>query len=247
MEEEKQVAVVTGAGRGIGRAICIELARRGFHVVVNYGHQKEAAEEVVQKCRQFGVQAVAVKADMSQKADCDFLMKEALKLTGKVQVWVNNAGITRDNLLLRMSEEEFQKVIDLNLTGAFYGMKAAVSVMIRQRYGRIVTISSIAGVRGNAGQVNYSASKAGVIGMTKSLAKEVASRNITVNAIAPGMIATEMVDAIPDKTREEMVKSIPMRRMGEPKDVANAVALLAGEDAGYITGQVLCVDGGMAV
>ncbi|MCI5919602.1 MAG: 3-oxoacyl-[acyl-carrier-protein] reductase [Roseburia sp.] len=247
MEEEKQVAVVTGAGRGIGRAICIELARRGFHVVVNYGHQKEAAEEVVQKCRQFGVQAVAVKADMSQKADCDFLMKEALKLTGKVQVWVNNAGITRDNLLLRMSEEEFQKVIDLNLTGAFYGMKAAVSVMIRQRYGRIVTISSIAGVRGNAGQVNYSASKAGVIGMTKSLAKEVASRNITVNAIAPGMIATEMVDAIPDKTREEMVKSIPMRRMGEPKDVANAVAFLAGEDAGYITGQVLCVDGGMAV
>lgn len=247
MEEEKQVAVVTGAGRGIGRAICIELARRGFHVVVNYGHQKEAAEEVVQKCRQFGVQAVAVKADMSRKADCDFLMKEALKLTGKVQVWVNNAGITRDNLLLRMSEEEFQKVIDLNLTGAFYGMKAAVSVMIRQRYGRIVTISSIAGVRGNAGQVNYSASKAGVIGMTKSLAKEVASRNITVNAIAPGMIATEMVDAIPDKTKEEMVKSIPMRRMGEPKDVANAVAFLAGEDAGYITGQVLCVDGGMAV
>lgn len=247
MEEEKQVAVVTGAGRGIGRAICIELARRGFHVVVNYGHQKEAAEEVVQKCRQFGVQAVAVKADMSRKADCDFLMEEALKLTGKVQVWVNNAGITRDNLLLRMSEEEFQKVIDLNLTGAFYGMKAAVSVMIRQRYGRIVTISSIAGVRGNAGQVNYSASKAGVIGMTKSLAKEVASRNITVNAIAPGMIATEMVDAIPDKTREEMVKSIPMRRMGEPKDVANAVAFLAGEDAGYITGQVLCVDGGMAV
>lgn len=247
MEEEKQVAVVTGAGRGIGRAICIELARRGFHVVVNYGHQKEAAEEVVQKCRQFGVQAVAVKADMSRKADCDFLMKEALKLTGKVQVWVNNAGITRDNLLLRMSEEEFQKVIDLNLTGAFYGMKAALSVMIRQRYGRIVTISSIAGVRGNAGQVNYSASKAGVIGMTKSLAKEVASRNITVNAIAPGMIATEMVDAIPDKTREEMVKSIPMRRMGEPKDVANAVAFLAGEDAGYITGQVLCVDGGMAV
>lgn len=247
MEEEKQVAVVTGAGRGIGRAICIELARCGFHVVVNYGHQKEAAEEVVQKCRQFGVQAVAVKADMSRKADCDFLMKEALKLTGKVQVWVNNAGITRDNLLLRMSEEEFQKVIDLNLTGAFYGMKAAVSVMIRQRYGRIVTISSIAGVRGNAGQVNYSASKAGVIGMTKSLAKEVASRNITVNAIAPGMIATEMVDAIPDKTREEMVKSIPMRRMGEPKDVANAVAFLAGEDAGYITGQVLCVDGGMAV
>lgn len=247
MEEEKQVAVVTGAGRGIGRAICIELARRGFHVVVNYGHQKEAAEEVVQKCRQFGVQAVSVKADMSRKADCDFLMKEALKLTGKVQVWVNNAGITRDNLLLRMSEEEFQKVIDLNLTGAFYGMKAAVSVMIRQRYGRIVTISSIAGVRGNAGQVNYSASKAGVIGMTKSLAKEVASRNITVNAIAPGMIATEMVDAIPDKTREEMVKSIPMRRMGEPKDVANAVAFLAGEDAGYITGQVLCVDGGMAV
>ena len=247
MEEEKQVAVVTGAGRGIGRAICIELARRGFHVVVNYGHQKEAAEEVVQKCRQFGVQAVAVKADMSRKADCDFLMKEALKLTGKVQVWVNNAGITRDNLLLRMSEEEFQKVIDLNLTGAFYGMKAAVSVMIRQRYGRIVTISSIAGVRGNAGQVNYSASKAGVIGMTKSLAKEVASRNITVNAIAPGMIATEMVDAIPDKTREEMVKSIPMRRMGEPKDVANAVAFLAGEDAGYITGQVLCVDGGLAM
>ena len=247
MEEEKQVAVVTGAGRGIGRAICIELARRGFHVVVNYGHQKEAAEEVVQKCRQFGVQAVAVKADMSRKADCDFLMEEALKLTGKVQVWVNNAGITRDNLLLRMSEEEFQKVIDLNLTGAFYGMKAAVSVMIRQRYGRIVTISSIAGVRGNAGQVNYSASKAGVIGMTKSLAKEVASRNITVNAIAPGMIATEMVEAIPDKTREEMVKSIPMRRMGEPKDVANAVAFLAGEDAGYITGQVLCVDGGMAV
>lgn len=247
MEEEKQVAVVTGAGRGIGRAICIELARRGFHVVVNYGHQKEAAEEVVQKCRQFGVQAVAVKADMSKKADCDFLMEEALKLTGKVQVWVNNAGITRDNLLLRMSEEEFHKVIDLNLTGAFYGMKAAVSVMIRQRYGRIVTISSIAGVRGNAGQVNYSASKAGVIGMTKSLAKEVASRNITVNAIAPGMIATEMVDAIPDKMREEMVKSIPMRRMGEPKDVANAVAFLAGEDAGYITGQVLCVDGGMAV
>ena len=247
MEEEKQVAVVTGAGRGIGRAICIELARRGFHVVVNYGHQKEAAEEVVQKCRQFGVQAVAVKADMSKKADCDFLMEEALKLTGKVQVWVNNAGITRDNLLLRMSEEEFQKVIDLNLTGAFYGMKAAVSVMIRQRYGRIVTISSIAGVRGNAGQVNYSASKAGVIGMTKSLAKEVASRNITVNAIAPGMIATEMVEAIPDKTREGMVKSIPMRRIGEPKDVANAVAFLAGEDAGYITGQVLCVDGGMAV
>lgn len=244
---ENKTAIVTGGSRGIGRAICVALAKEGANVVTCYARGAAAAEETVALCKELGVQAVAVQADVSKKEEVDRLFEEALKVTGTVEILVNNAGITRDGLLIRMSDEDFDQVIDANLKGTFYCMRAAAKLMMRKRYGRIVNISSVVGVSGNAGQVNYAASKAGIIGMTKSLAKELGSRNVTANAVAPGFITTDMTEGLPDAVKEQMAKEIPLARMGQPEDVANAVAFLASDRASYITGQVLHVDGGMVM
>lgn len=242
-----RTAIVTGGSRGIGRAICLKLAAQGVNLVINYAGNEAAAEDTANACRELGVQAVTVQANVADAAGCEAIFAKAQEAFGQVDILVNNAGITKDGLILRMSEENFDQVIDTNLKGAFFCMKLAARIMMKQRYGRIINMSSVAGVRGNAGQVNYSASKAGLIGITKSLAKELAGRNVTVNAIAPGLIETDMTDVLPDAAKEELVRGIPMGRAGKPEDIAAAVAFLAGEDAGYITGQVLCVDGGMAV
>ena len=244
---EKKVALVTGGSRGIGRAICVRLAKAGMQVVFNYQSGEEAAAETVRLCQAEGVEALAVKADVSHSADCDALVQKTLEFGGRLDVLVNNAGITRDNLLMRMSDEDLDAVLNVNLKGSFYMMRAASKVMLKQRSGKIVNISSVVGILGNVGQMNYAASKAAVIGMTKSLARELASRKITVNAIAPGMIETAMTEKMTEKAKEAVLQAIPFRAMGAAEDVANAVAFLAGEESGYITGQVLCVDGGMAI
>ncbi|MBO5239734.1 MAG: 3-oxoacyl-[acyl-carrier-protein] reductase [Lachnospiraceae bacterium] len=247
MKLENKTAIVTGGSRGIGRAICIALAKEGANIVTCYAKGAAAAEETVAMCKEYGVQAVAIQADVAVKEDVENLFAEALKITGTVEILVNNAGITRDGLVMRMSDDDFNQVIDTNLRGAFYCMRAASKLMMKKRYGRIVTISSVVGVMGNAGQVNYAASKAGVIGMTKSLAKELGSRNVTANAVAPGFITTDMTDSLPEAVKEQMAKEIPLARMGQPEDVANAVVFLVSDQASYITGQVLHVDGGMAM
>ena len=244
---ENQTAIVTGGSRGIGRAICVALAKEGANVVTCYAHGAKAAEETVSQCKEYGVQALAVQADIAKTEEVDHLFEEALKVTGSLEILVNNAGITKDGLLVRMTDEQFDQVIDTNLKGTFYCMRVASKHMMKKRYGRIVTVSSIVGLNGNAGQVNYAASKAGVIGMTKSLAKELGSRNVTVNAVAPGFITTDMTNALPDTVREQMAKEIPLARMGQPEDVAHAVAFLVSDAASYITGHVLNVDGGMAM
>ena len=240
-------ALVTGGSRGIGRAICLELARQGAAVAVNYAGNEQAAQETVEACRTLGVQAEAFQADVSDPAACESLIAQVKERFGRLDILVNNAGVTRDGLLMTAKPEDFDKVLDTNLKGAYFCMKAAAKVMMRQRYGRIVNLSSVVGLRGNAGQTNYSASKAGLIGLTKSLAKELASRNVTVNAVAPGFIATDMTAALPEAVRTEMCKTIPEGRAGQPEDVANAVAFFAAEQSSYLTGQVLCVDGGMAM
>ena len=249
MNEETiiRTAVVTGGSRGIGRAVCVQLARQGCHVVVNYCHGEAAAAETVSLCRAQGAQAVAVQADVSTAEGCKKLFEEAVNTFGRVDILVNNAGITRDNLILRMSEADFDAVLDANLKGAFLCCKEAARRMVRQRRGRIINLSSVVALRGNAGQTNYAASKAGLIGLTKSLARELASRNVTVNAVAPGFIETDMTAALPEAVRTEMAKDIPAGRAGQPEDVANAVAFFAAEQSSYLTGQVLCVDGGMAM
>ncbi|MDD6331185.1 MAG: 3-oxoacyl-[acyl-carrier-protein] reductase [Clostridium sp.] len=244
---ENKTAIVTGGSRGIGRAICVALAKEGANIVTCYAKGAAAAEETVAMCREYGVQAVAVQADVAVPGEVEALFAEALKITGTIEILVNNAGITRDGLLLRMSDDDFNQVIDTNLRGAFYCMRAASKLMMKKRYGRIVTISSVVGVSGNAGQVNYAASKAGVIGMTKSLAKELGSRNVTANAVAPGFITTDMTEGLPDAVKEQMAKEIPLSRMGRPEDVADAVTFLVSDKASYITGQVLHVDGGMVM
>ena len=243
----KRAAVVTGGSRGIGRAICVALAKQGCNVVVNYCHGVDAAAETVAQCAAQGVQAVAVQADVSTAEGCKKLFEEAVNAFGRVDILVNNAGVTRDNLILRLSEEDFDKVLNANLKGAFLCCKEAARRMVRQRFGRIINLSSVVALRGNAGQTNYAASKAGLIGLTKSLARELASRGVTVNAVAPGFIETDMTAVLPEAVRAEMAKGIPLGRVGQPEDVANAVAFLAAEQSGYLTGQVLCVDGGMAM
>lgn len=247
MSQTVRTAIVTGGSRGIGRAVCKRLAAEGHNLVINYAGNLQAAEETAAECRELGAQVILVKADVSSAAGCEEIFSKAQEAFKTVDILVNNAGITRDGLILRMSEESFDEVIDTNLKGAFLCMKLASRIMMKQRWGRIINMSSVAGVRGNAGQVNYSASKAGLIGITKSLAKELAARSVTVNAVAPGMIETDMTGVLPDSVKEQLVQGIPMARAGKPEEIAAAVAFFASEEAGYVTGQVLCVDGGMAV
>ncbi|MDB7815603.1 3-oxoacyl-[acyl-carrier-protein] reductase [Intestinimonas butyriciproducens] len=247
MELKGKAALVTGGSRGIGRAVCLELARRGACVAVNYAGNAAAAEETVESCKAMGVDAFFVQADVADAAACDAMVKEVLSRFGRLDILVNNAGITRDGLMPMLKDADWDAVLDANLKGAFHCMRAAYRPMMKQKYGRVVNLSSIVGLRGNAGQANYAASKAGLIGLTKSMAKELAGRNVTVNAVAPGFIDTDMTAALPEKARESMLASIPMGRLGQGEDVAKAVAFFAGDGAGYVTGQVLCVDGGMAV
>lgn len=244
---EGKTAIVTGGARGIGRAISVKLASEGANVVICDIVIAEAAEETVKLIEAEGVKAAAIKADVTSPEDAENLFKQAVELFGKVDILVNNAGVTRDNLLMKMKEEEFDLVISTNLKGTYNMMKAAARPMMKARYGRIVNISSVVGIYGNAGQVNYSASKAGVIGMTKSLAKELGSRGITCNAVAPGFIETDMTKVIPEDIKAEMLKSIALGRAGQPEDVAKVVAFLASDEAEYVTGQVVEVAGGMRV
>ena len=242
-----RVAVVTGGSRGIGRAIAIELAARGASVVVNYNSSSQAADEVVSEIEKAGGAALAMQADIADFEQAGALIQAAIDKFEKVDILVNNAGITRDTLILRMSEEDFDEVIETNLKGTFNCAKAAVRPMMKARYGRIVNITSISGQIGNAGQTNYSASKAGQIGFTKALAREVASRNITVNAVAAGYVDTDIWEGVSEEIREGFIGQIPSARKGEPVEIAYAVAFLASDEAAYITGQVLAVDGGMAM
>ena len=225
----------------------LALAGYGADVAVNYSGSKEKAIQTAEEIKQLGCRAIAVQADVSKQEDCVRMFQEISEAFGTVDILVNNAGITRDNLAVRMSEEEFDRVIETNLKGAFFCMKLAGKAMMRKRYGRIISLSSISGVRGNAGQMNYCAAKAGIIGMTKCLARELASRGVTVNAVAPGYIDTDMTAALPDKVKEAVLAQIPLGRMGRPEDIAEAVAFLASDRAAYITGQVIQVDGGMGI
>lgn len=247
MSVQGKIAVVTGGSRGIGRAVCLELARNGASVVLCYAGNEGAAAETVSACEALGAKALALRCNVADATEVQSLMAAAITAFGRIDILVNNAGITRDGLLMTMKETDFDDVISANLKGAFLCMKAVARPMMKQRFGRIVNLSSVVGLRGNAGQVNYAASKAGVVGMTKSLAKELASRGITVNAVAPGFIDTDMTAALPEKAREALLPTIPLQRLGAAEDVAKAVVFLAGDDAGYITGQVLAVDGGMSM
>ncbi|MCI8644239.1 MAG: 3-oxoacyl-[acyl-carrier-protein] reductase [Lachnospiraceae bacterium] len=242
-----KVALVTGASRGIGREIAQTLAAYGASVIVNYNGSKDRADEVVEMISAAGGKAIAVKADVAKAEEIARLFEEAQAAFGRIDILVNNAGITRDNLILKMSEEEYDTVLDTNLKGAFLCMKHAAKIMLRQKNGRIINISSISGIAGNAGQANYCAAKAGLIGLTKSLAKELGSRGITVNAVAPGFIETEMTEKLSEQVKEGMLAQIPLKRAGSVKDIAEAVAFLASERAAYITGQTLSVNGGMAM
>lgn len=244
---EEKIAVVTGAARGIGRGIALALAREGAMVVVNYNGSADRAAEVVGEIEANGGKAVAIQCNISDFEAAKDFYTAVVKEYGKIDILVNNAGITKDNLVMKMSEEEFQSVIQTNLAGTFHGIRFVSRFMMKQRCGRIINIASVSGVTGNMGQANYSASKAGVIGLTKAVAKELASRNITVNAVAPGFIETEMTDVLSDSVKEAAVATIPLGRFGKVEDIAETVVFLASDRAKYITGQVLCVDGGIAM
>ncbi|MEE1027879.1 MAG: 3-oxoacyl-[acyl-carrier-protein] reductase [Agathobacter sp.] len=241
----ERVAVVTGGSRGIGKSICVALAKNGFNIVTCYTSNPASVEETLAACKEQGVEAYAVCANVANSEDVDKLFDEVKDKFGRIDVLVNNAGITRDNLILRMTEEEFNQVIDVNLKGAFLCSKVAAKMMLKKKYGRIINISSVVGISGNAGQVNYSSSKAGLLGMTKSIAKELGGKGITANAIAPGFIQTEMTEQLSDDAQKYWQERIPRKRLGKPEDIANAVCFLASENADYITGVVLPVDGGM--
>ena len=242
-----KVALVTGASRGIGKAIACKLAREGAKVIIKYNGSKEKAEAVKSEIEAAGGQAEVYQCDVSDYTACETFIQTVIKEEGSLDILVNNAGITKDGLLMKMSEEDFDKVLDTNLKGAFNTIRFASRQMLRQKGGRIINMSSVVGVSGNAGQANYAASKAGVIGLTKAAARELASRGITVNAIAPGFIETDMTDVLSDKVKEASEAQIPLGHFGKPEDVAAAAAFLASEEAGYITGQVLHVDGGMVM
>ncbi|MBO7515716.1 MAG: 3-oxoacyl-[acyl-carrier-protein] reductase [Lachnospiraceae bacterium] len=245
--ETAKIALVTGAGRGIGAACARKLAAMGHPVIINYNGSKAAAEEVAAQIAADGGKAVTMQCNVSDPEAVAAMVEAVQKEYGCIDILVNNAGITRDELMLRMKPEDFDAVVRTNMTAVFYVMQACIRGMIKKRKGKIVNISSVSGVMGNAGQINYSAAKAGVIGMTKTAARELAGRNITVNAVAPGFITTDMTNALPDAAKEGILSKVPMGRGGRPEDVANAVAFLCSEESDYITGQVLCVDGGMAM
>lgn len=243
----KNVAVITGAAKGIGRAIALKLADDGFDIVINYRNSSGSVEELVGEIESKGRKSIAVQGDVSVFEEAKNIIKQAVDFFGRIDVLVNNAGITRDGLLLRMKEDDFDKVIEVNLKGTFNCIRHVSPIMLKQRKGKIINISSVVGVTGNAGQVNYSAAKAGIIGITKSTARELASRGINVNAVAPGFIKTDMTKTLSEKIRENALHSIPLRRFGTVYDVANAVSFLASSNADYITGQVINIDGGMVM
>jgi 3-oxoacyl-[acyl-carrier protein] reductase len=247
MKLEGNVALVTGASRGIGREIALELARQGADVAVNYSGNEAKANEVVDLIKELGREAIAIQCDVSNSEAVTSMVKETIERFGRLDILVNNAGITRDNLLMRMKEEEWDDVININLKGVFLVTKAVTRQMMKQRSGRIINVASIVGVSGNPGQANYVAAKAGVIGLTKTTAKELSSRNITVNAIAPGFISTDMTDKLTEEVKADMLRVIPLSRFGEPKDIAKVAAFLASEDSAYMTGQTLHIDGGMVM
>ncbi|MDE6889669.1 MAG: 3-oxoacyl-[acyl-carrier-protein] reductase [Eubacterium sp.] len=242
-----KIALVTGAGRGIGRAVAKMLASQGAYVYLNYHGSEAAAQEAAAEILKSGGKAEAVQCDVSDFKACGEMIQTIIQKSGRLDILVNNAGITRDGLLMKMSEEDYDKVLDINLKGTFHTIRHASRYLLKQRSGRIINITSVSGVLGNAGQANYSASKAGVIGLTKSAARELASRGICVNAVAPGYVKTDMTDALPDQVKEQMLSQIPLGRAADPEEIAGVVLFLASEQSAYMTGQVLCVDGGMAM
>ena len=244
---EKKIAVVTGGARGIGKAIALELAKAGNFVVINYNGSEEKARETKAEIEAAGGQADILQCNVADFDACEAFFKAIAEKYGRVDILVNNAGVTKDGLLMKMSEEDFSRVVDTNLKGTFNCIRHVSRMMLKQRSGQIISLSSVVGLRGNAGQANYSASKAGVIGLTKAVARELASRGITANAVAPGFVETEMTDVLADAAKENLLSQIPLGRPGNTKDIANAVLFLASDAAGYITGQVLSVDGGMAI
>ena len=245
--EENKVALITGAARGIGKAIAKKFAENGYNVVINYVSAKTDIKTLTKEFEDLGVKVLLVKADVSNKEEAEGLVNQTIEKFGKIDVLVNNAGITKDNLLMRMSEEDFEKVININLKGTFLVTKYAIKYMMKKRCGSIVNLASVVGVAGNAGQCNYAASKAGIIGFTKSIAKELASRNIRANAVAPGFIKTDMTEVLSDSVKENINSQIPLKRMGTAEEVANLVYFLSSEQSSYITGQVINVDGGMVM
>lgn len=242
-----KVALITGSSRGIGKQIAIKLAKNGYNIVVNYVNKNEEVEKTIEELKQFGVEVLEAQGDISNYEQSEKIVNLVIEKFGQIDVLVNNAGITKDMLIMRMKKEDFTKVIDVNLVGTFNITKNVIPHMMKKRTGRIINISSVVGISGNAGQCNYAASKAGIIGFTKSLAKELASRNILVNAVAPGFIETNMTDVLQENVKEEIKKQIPLKRIGKAEDVANAVYFLTSEESSYITGQVLQIDGGMLI